>query len=233
MDRKYGITDTPKLISLPNLELARANLIATGLEMAEAARFTDGAMSVSYKISVRNDPDTHFLFQIRHIGDMQSIYETIQTISAKTDPEVLSIPAAYDQKWIDHYFSGENILITKFVPAGVMAFRSYPKMSHEQRVRFVQNFARAFNALWNVDLPSDTMIGGVTARREGDVTRLTIGPNRLGICRDLPLCLARASVRKLISAAISKSEDVRVSRSGPIKRGLLRVDAQMEWTEGQ
>jgi hypothetical protein len=93
---------------------------------------------------------------------------------------VLPIPAAYpiDQKWIDRYFPGENILITKFVPAGVVAFRSFPKMSHEQWLRFVQNFARAFNGLWNVDLPSDTMIGGVTARREGDVTMLSIGPNR-------------------------------------------------------
>ena len=179
MDRRYGIIEKPQLISLSELELARAIHIATGLEMLEATRFTDGAMSISYKISIKTDPHMHFMLQIRHIGDMQSICETIRMISTKTDPGVLPIPAAYpiDQKWIDRYFPSKKIQITKFIPGGVMAYLAYPKMSHEQQLHFVRNFACAFDSLWNIKLPSDTMIGGITATRQGDVTRISIGSN--------------------------------------------------------
>jgi len=180
VDRRYGIIEKPELISLSDLELARAILIATGLQMAEATRFPDGAMSVSYKISIKNDPDTLFMLQIRHIGDMHSICETIRMISSITDPSVLPIPAAYplDQKWVDRYFPGKKLQITKFIPGGVMAYLAYPEMSHEQRLRFVRNFARAFDSLWNIELPNDTMIGGITATRQGDVTKLSVGSNR-------------------------------------------------------
>ena len=78
-----------------------------------------------------------------------------------------------------------------------MAYRAYPKMSHEQWLRFVQNFAHAFDALWNIEILGDTMISGVTVTSEGDVTKISIGPNR-----QHDLSAAQASVSDFLHAYI-------------------------------
>jgi hypothetical protein len=59
-----------------------------------------------------------------------------------------------------------------------MANIAYPEMSPEQGLRFVRNFGAAVNALWNLELPETTMLGGLVAKPDRDSTEITIGPER-------------------------------------------------------
>jgi hypothetical protein len=179
VDRESGKVDPPELVSLSTPQLADAVLRATGQHVAESERFTDGALSISYKISVQEDPAAQYVLQLRHHGNVESMNTIMQLVSSKVDCRVLPLPTVYPipNQSEQQMFSGMGIQITRFVP-GVMAHKAYPLMSHKERLRFVKNFARAFDALWQVHLPERFMIGELRAIPQCGSIKLTVLPDR-------------------------------------------------------
>ena len=176
IDRESGKVDPPELVSLSTPDLADAILHATGQHVAESKRFTDGALSISYKVSVQEDPDVQYILQLRHHGNVESMNTIMQLVSSKVDHRILPLPTAYPIPNPSE-FSGMGIQITRFVP-GVMAHKSYPLMSQEERFRFVRNLARAFDALWQLHLPERFMIGELRAIQQGGSIKLSVLPDR-------------------------------------------------------
>ncbi|KAL8910931.1 MAG: hypothetical protein Q9171_003836 [Xanthocarpia ochracea] len=66
VDRRSKEVLPPQLITLSDSELAEAILVATGQRIASSARFTDGLLSISYKVTVQDDPDVAYVVQMRH-----------------------------------------------------------------------------------------------------------------------------------------------------------------------
>jgi hypothetical protein len=61
IDRLSSKIQTPILISLSEAELQEASLAATCHHLKAFSRFTDGALSISYKISIEEDPDIQYI----------------------------------------------------------------------------------------------------------------------------------------------------------------------------
>jgi hypothetical protein len=173
-----GKVEPPKLISLSNPDIANAILCATGHHVAKSERYTDGALSISYRVSVQEDP-IEYVLQLRHRENVESMNAIMQLVISKVDHRVLPLPTVYPipNELERHPINGMGIQITRFVP-GIMAIGTYPLMKHEQRMRFVKNLARAFDALWQMQLPEAFMIGELRAIQEGNSIKLTALPDR-------------------------------------------------------
>ena len=179
VDRESGKVDPPELMSLSTQQLADAVLRSTGQHVAESERFTDGALSISYKVSVQEDRAIQYVLQLRHHGNVDSMNTIMQLVSSKIDHQRPSSPHTYPipNQFELQIFSGMGIQITRFVP-GVMAHKAYPLMSHEERLHFVKNFARAFDVLWQVHLPERFMIGELRAIQQCGSIKLSVLPDR-------------------------------------------------------
>jgi hypothetical protein len=60
-----------------------------------------------------------------------------------------------------------------------MASAVYPKLNHEQKLAFVQRLALAFDALWNISLPQERLIGElIVARKNDEQFIISVGPDR-------------------------------------------------------
>ena len=195
MDRESGKIDPPEAISLSSTELAAAIRRATGNQVADFARFTDGALSISYKVSVKDHPDIQYVVQLRHHGKVASMNALMQLASSTISPQLLPLPAVYpiadeaDRRNV----TGMGIQITQYIP-GVMANDIYPLMTHEQRLRLAQKVGKAYNALWKIPLPSERLIGELLATDKDGIITLSVGPDRhhsrrtVQISRRLPTC---------------------------------------------
>ena len=95
IDRASGEMQPPVLISLSRDEIANAIQCATGYQLANYARFNDGALSISYKASVVEDPDVQYVLQLRHHGDVASMNAIMQLVARDIDPHILPIPKVY------------------------------------------------------------------------------------------------------------------------------------------
>ena len=78
VDRESGEVDPPEFVSLSETALADAILLATGHRVARSERFTDGAFSISYKVSVEEDPNIEYVLQLRHHGNVGSMNTIMQ-----------------------------------------------------------------------------------------------------------------------------------------------------------
>jgi hypothetical protein len=61
IDRLSRKIQMPMLISLSEAELREAILAAIGHYLKAFSRFTDGALSISYKVSIEEDPDIQYI----------------------------------------------------------------------------------------------------------------------------------------------------------------------------
>ncbi|KAJ5630165.1 Aminoglycoside phosphotransferase [Penicillium herquei] len=73
VDRRSRLILPPELIIIPEPELAEAFLSATGQHLASSTRFTDGALSISYKVNAQETPDVAYVVQLRHHGNVASM----------------------------------------------------------------------------------------------------------------------------------------------------------------
>ncbi|KAK4144547.1 uncharacterized protein C8A04DRAFT_36543 [Dichotomopilus funicola] len=186
----------PKPIVLSNRELADAVLAATGQHLASSARFTDGALSISYKITVQEHSDIAYILQLCHHGRVASMDSLIRLISTTASPQILLVPAVYPipGEMERQEMSGMGRQITQFIP-GVIASSVYPQLSHKEKLVF---------------LPRPCLIGEVNASQaeDGKIT-LQIGPDR-----HHGLGGPFSSVREYLGAYIRSSLDALKKQQG-------------------
>ncbi|KAL8847312.1 MAG: hypothetical protein Q9221_007657 [Calogaya cf. arnoldii] len=176
IDRRSKQVLLPQPIILPDSELAEAILTATGQGVASATRFTDGALSISYKVTVQEDPDIAYIIQLRHHGRVASMDFIMSWVSRNIDPRILPVPPVYPipGELQRQEVTGMGRQITRFIP-GNMANSVYPRMSHEQRLMLVRNIALAYQACWQIPLPEPHPIGELIGDEAGG---LRIEPDR-------------------------------------------------------
>lgn len=179
IDRLSRKIQTPMPISLSEAELREAILAATGHHLKAFSRFTDGALSISYKVSIEEDPDIQYIVQLRHHGKVTSMNLLMKLISSSIDPSILPVPTVYpipgeEQRQRE---TGMGRQIARLIP-GPMANSIYPHMSHEEKLIFVRKMALAFQVSWCIPLPKERLIGELCAVQAGDSTVLTVSPDR-------------------------------------------------------
>lgn len=205
IDRRTREVSTPEQIALSEAELAEAVLDATGEHLASSERFTDGALSISYKVAVR-ESDAQYVVQLRHHGRVASMDACMRLISRTVDPQALPVPPVYpipgekDRQEV----TGMGRQITRLVP-GVIASSAYPRLPHDERLAFVRRMARAFRACWGIRLPEPSLIGELIADDTGGRVELRVGPDRHhGL--DGPFASVRAYLQAHIKASLAALE---------------------------
>ena len=176
IDRQSKKILPPERIMLSETELTQAIFAATGQHLASSSRFTDGLLSISYKVTVHHSPDVAYVVQLRHHGRVASMDFLMSLVSRTIDPRVLPVPPVYPVpgEMERQEATGMGRQISRFIP-GDMASAVYPRLSHEERLVLVQELALAFQACWQIRLPQPHLIGELL----GDETNgLTIGPDR-------------------------------------------------------
>ena len=203
IDRVSRKIQPPMPIALSEAELEEAVLAATGHHLKASSRFTDGALSISYKVSIEEDPDIQYVVQLRHHGNVTSMNLLMSLISSVVDPSILPLPTVYPipgeeqrQKTM-----GMGRQISQLIP-GPITNSVYPRMSHEEKLVFVRNMALAFQATWHIPLPKERLIGELCAAQAGDCIVLSVGPDR-----QYSLGGPFASVRDYLRAYICSSLD--------------------------
>ncbi|KAL6818472.1 hypothetical protein GGI42DRAFT_338243 [Trichoderma sp. SZMC 28013] len=179
IDRRTNEISTPELIVLSETELTDAILSATGQHLSSWARFTDGSLSTSYKVTVEEDDNASYVIQLRHHGSVASMDAFMTLISRTIDPSVLPVPPVYPipGEEIHQRTAGMGRQITRYIP-GCMASSIYAELSHEARLIFVRKLALAFSACREIQLPEPRLIGELIASEvDGQIT-LRVGPDR-------------------------------------------------------
>lgn len=179
IDRVSRKIQSPRLINLSEAELEEVVLAATDHHLKAYSRFMDGALSISYKVAIKEDPDIHYVVQLRHHGNVTSMNLLMSLISSTIDPSILPLPAVYaipgeEQR---QKTTGFGRQIARLIP-GPIADSVYPHMSHQEKLVFVRNMALAFQAIWNIPLPKPRLIGELRATKSGDLIILNVGPDR-------------------------------------------------------
>ena len=179
IDRRSKEILPPEPIILSETELAEAILAATRQHLASSTRFSDGALSISYKVTVQESQDVAYVVQLRHHGRVASMDALMTLISRTTDSNILPVPPVYPipGEMERQEATGMGRQITQLIP-GVMASSVYPRLSHEKKLIFVRNMALAFQACWRLQLPEHHLIGELTADDIGGRIVLGIGPDR-------------------------------------------------------
>jgi len=179
IDRVSRKIQNPTPISLSGAELEEAVLAATGHHLKAFSRFADGALSISYRVSIEEDPDIQYIVQLRHHGKVTSMNFLMNLISSTIDPSILPLPAVYPIPGEEQRqkTTGMGRQIARLIP-GPLANSLYPRMSHQEKLVFVRNMAVAFQASWSIPLPNERLIGELCAVQAGDCIVLTVGPDR-------------------------------------------------------
>ncbi|KAK4038308.1 hypothetical protein C8A01DRAFT_17583 [Parachaetomium inaequale] len=170
----------PQPVVLSEQELAEAIQAATGHHLASSTRFTDGALSISYKIEVQERSDIAYILQLRHHGRVASMDALMTLISRTVDPAILPLPQVYPipGEMGRQQTTGMGRQIARFIP-GIVASSAYPRLSHQERLMLVRRMALAFQACWEIELPKPRLIGELAAypAEDGSIT-LEIEPDR-------------------------------------------------------
>lgn len=168
----------PEPIAIPEPELAEAFLSAPGQHLASSTRFTDGALSVSYKVRARGS-NVAYVVQLHHHSKVASMDSLMLLISQTIDSNVLPVPPVYPipGEKTRQQATGFGRQITQLIP-GIMASKTYPHLPHDKKPLFVQKVALAFQACWSIPLPTPHLIGEVIASKSGDSIVLDIAPDR-------------------------------------------------------
>lgn len=179
IDKVSRKVQTPTPVKLSEAELEEVVLAATGHHLKASSRFTDGALSISYKVAIEEDPDIQYVVQLRHHGNVTSMNLLMSLISSAIHPSILSLPAVYPIPGEEQRqkTTGMGRQITRLIP-GPMANSIYRRMSHKEKLVFVRNMALAFQATWHIPLPKNRLIGELCATQAGDSIVLSVGPDR-------------------------------------------------------
>lgn len=179
IDRQSGHPSTPKKIEIPDDELQEAVLAATGEEIASFCRFTDGGFSTSYKVTVMHKPEMVCVVQLRFHGNVASMDAFMKFVHANSTPGALPMAAVYSipGEAERQRSTGFGRQITQFVP-GVLAERVYSDMPHTDRLELVRKMALAWQACWDLPLPSPRQIGELIATDNDGIISLSVGPDR-------------------------------------------------------
>lgn len=95
IDRTSRKIEPPILISLSKEDLAEAVFTATGHHLKTFSRFADGSPSISYHVSIKEDPNIQYIIQLRHHGNVTSMNLVMNLISSPIDPNILPLPTIY------------------------------------------------------------------------------------------------------------------------------------------
>ncbi|PTD12893.1 hypothetical protein FCULG_00002891 [Fusarium culmorum] len=179
IDRRSKEISPPTPIVLSEQGLSEAIQSATGQHLSSWERLTDGALSISYKVTVKESADSIYIVQLRHHGNVASMDSLMSYITRTVDPTLLPVPPVYP---IPHEKqrqekNGMGRQITQLIP-GVMCSSVYPNLSHEQKISLLPKAARAFQACWDIPLPEPRIIGEVVADLVNGEPNLRIDPDR-------------------------------------------------------
>ncbi|KAL2753551.1 hypothetical protein ACRALDRAFT_1035483 [Sodiomyces alcalophilus JCM 7366] len=179
IDRRSKEISSPQRIMISEADLSEAILSATGQHLASSTRFTDGALSISYKVTVREDPDIAYVVQLRHHGNVASMDSLMTLVSRTVEPHILPVPPVYPipGEKRRQEVTGMGRQITRLIP-GVVASETYPHLSHDEKLIFVRRMALAFQACWSLPLPEPRLIGELIATDVGGEVILSVKPDR-------------------------------------------------------
>ncbi|KID73850.1 uncharacterized protein G6M90_00g000190 [Metarhizium brunneum] len=179
VDRRSGKLSAPKKIEITDENMQKAVLAATGETVASSNRFTDGGFSISYKVTPMHKPGTAFVVQLRFHGNVASMDAFMKFVRVNSSPGIIPMPAVYSIPGeAEHQrATGFGRQITEFVP-GIIAERVYPDMSHANKLDLVRNMALAWQACWDLPLPSPRQIGELIALDNNGSISLSVGPDR-------------------------------------------------------
>ncbi|PQE28762.1 kinase-like domain protein [Rutstroemia sp. NJR-2017a WRK4] len=179
IDRASRKIQPPIPIVLSKAELEEAVFSATGHHLKASSRFADGALSISYKVSIEEDSDIQYVVQLRHHGNVTSMNLLMSLISSAIDPSILPLPTVYPIPGEEQRqkTTGIGRQIMQLI-SGPMADSVYPRMSHEEKLVFVRHMALAFQATWRITLPKGCLIGELCATETDNGVVLSIGPDR-------------------------------------------------------
>ena len=149
IDRRTREICNPEPIVISESELEEAVLAATSRRMRSSSRFTDGGLSISYKVNVHDHPE-QYVVQMRHHGKVASMDSIMRLISRTINPSILPLPAVYPipQEMERQDRTGFGRQIADLVPGQMADSVYYSHLSHQQRLNFVQRVALAFQACW-------------------------------------------------------------------------------------
>ncbi|EEQ27986.1 hypothetical protein McanCB56680_006208 [Microsporum canis] len=158
IDRRSKEISPPEPIVLSEAELSEAILSATGQRLASSARFTDGALSISYKVMVQESPGTAYVVQLCHHGNVASMNSLMALISKTLNSHILPVPPVYPipGEKRRQATTGVGRQITLLIP-GVIASRT---------------------PAGSIPLPKPRLIGELVATDVGDDTILSVEPDR-------------------------------------------------------
>jgi len=142
VNRSSGGIRAAELIMLTECQLADAVLNATGHHLATFSRFTDGLLSISYKVSVQENTEFEYVVQLRHHGNVASMNTLMQHVS----PSFLfhlSTPFRKNGRSKRH----GNGFADYTIHPGIMGNDAYHRMSHAQKLILIERLAVAFDAL--------------------------------------------------------------------------------------
>lgn len=171
-------------ITIPRFECEECIFAATGHHVRALARSADGALSISYRVSIVEDDAVEYLIQLRFFADVTSMNLLMTFAAANTAPAVLPIPQVYMipgelERQAKSHFGRQ---ITRFI-CGRMAGSLLPMMPHAARLAFVRNMAKAYEAIWDLPIPRSPRLIGELRATSSDSTdsqtiALHIGPDR-------------------------------------------------------
>ena len=178
IDRRSKEISPPEPIALSKIELTEAIYSATGQHLASSTRFTDGALSISYKVTVKESPDIAYVVQLRHHGRVACMDSLMSLISKTIDPHILPVPQVYPipAEMKRQQTTGMGRQISRLIP-GVMASSVYEQLFHEEKLILVRKMAVAYQACWRIQLPK-RLIGELIATEFNGRIVLEIGPDR-------------------------------------------------------
>ena len=100
IDRQSGELSAPKKIEILDEDMQEAVSAATGETVASSCRFTDGGLSISYKVTTTQKPDTQkpdaaYIVQLRHHGNVSSMDALMRFVRANNELSAIPMPAVY------------------------------------------------------------------------------------------------------------------------------------------
>ena len=231
IDRYSKEISSPKLIQLSEEEISEALLSATGHHLSSSTRFTDGALSISYKAFVKEDPDIAYVIQLRHHGNVASMDAIMGYISRTINKDNLPVTPVYPipGEKNKQQATGMGRQITRLVP-GSVASSVYPGLPHDRKLVLIRQMALAYQACWSLTLPSARLIGEIVATTVDSEVVLDVKPDR-----HHGLGGPFSSVRKYLEAyiksrleALEKQEGIEEFKSTYLERIKSFVDTRLQ-----
>ncbi|VUC31935.1 unnamed protein product [Clonostachys rosea] len=182
IDRQSGQIASPNPVAISETEQAQAIALATGQTLTSSTRFLDGAHSISYKVTVEENPDIAYLIHLYlhgNVASMESLITRLSRTPKAISHNILPIPPFFPipGERQRQETTGLGRQISLFVP-GVLASTIYPDLPHEDKLVFIQKVALAFAASWSISLPDPIMIGGLYATTDSDNIILNVQSER-------------------------------------------------------